>query len=469
MEDVKLLQRLDRELVGRRRELERIEQYLEMEQPLKYMAPALEEEFGDRVTQLIIDLPSVVVEAYESVLDVQGFTVPNLRRLGESQAEDPDDADARGISQDVWQVWTENHMQEQMPLLQHESIGLGSAYLISGPGESADDVPVMSVESPFDVHVRRDPRTRRIDAAIKRWAEPADKGPDVQWGTLYLPGSRITFRKDGRDWVEDGRDDHGDDTTRVVAFPNRPRLTRLAGKSEFAGIIPTLDAINKMATDMMVSGEFHAMPRRYAFGLRKEDFQDEQGNPLSVWKQLAGGVWSSEVPGNEINVGQFDEADLAVFHNSIKLLLQLAFMQVALPSHISAFQGDNPASADAIRAAEIQKVKRSERKQTVFGGALEEAMRNNWMILGRNPRELVGLETTWRNPATPTKAQEADASVKLVQAKVIPPQQARVDLNYSEEQRRQMDAWDRANAADPFFEHLNRDTGPQDAADVDGR
>lgn len=465
---VEIFKRLDRKLIARARELEPAEKYLMMEQPLKYMAPALEEEFGERLTQLIIDLPSVIVEAYESVLDVQGFAVPDhgLRSGSEPSTAAVPSAQADQAAEMTWDIWKANNMQEQMPLLQTESIGLGNAFIISGPGESQDDAPIMTVESPMQVFAERDPRSRTIIRAIKRWAEDDGTGKVVQWGNLYLLGVRFTFRKEGRSWVEvaEMRSEHGDPTTRVVGFPNRPRLLHWEGRSEFAGIIPTLDAINKMCTDMMISGEFHAMPRRYAFGMKKEDFRDEHGNPLSVWQQLAGGVWASEVAGEDIKVGQFPEADLTVFHNSIKLLLQLAFMQAALPSHISAFQGDNPASADAIRAAEITKIKRSERKQTLMGGSLEQAQRNNWMIMGRDVRELAGLETQWRNPATPTKAQEADAATKLVQAGVIPPQQARQDLNYTTEQQKQMEEWDRRNAVDPFYARLNRDTGN----DVDG-
>lgn len=474
MEPLEQFKKLDRMLTKRKKDLEPADLYLTREQPMQYMAPALKEEFGDRVTQLVLDLPAVIVEAYESVLDVRGFTIPDRTAAAAEPgaAVDATPASHAGnpVTDLLWEIWGENQMDEQMPLLQYESIGLGSAYIISGPGDSNDDAPLMTVESPFEVFGQRDPRSRRISAAVKRWQEEDESGKPVQWGNLYLPGERRVFFKAGRDWVEDAglRSVHGDPTTRVVEFPNRPRLLSrtgesMMGRSEFEGIIPVLDAVNKMATDMMISGEFHAMPRRYAFGLTKEDFQDENGNPLSVWKQLAGGVWASEMAGDQVKVGQFDEADLSVFHNSIKLLLAIAFMQAALPSHISAFQGDNPTSEPAIKAAEIQKTKRAERKQTFIGGALAEVQRNNWMIMGRPLNELRGLETTWRNPATPTRAQEADASVKLVQAKVIPPQQARKDLNYSPSEREQMEEWDRLNAMDPFFERTMRDTG-----DVDG-
>ena len=37
-------------------------------------------------------------------------------------------------------------------------------------------------------------------------------------------------------------------------------------EAEIEAIIGLADAANKMATDMMVSGEYHAMPRRWAFG-----------------------------------------------------------------------------------------------------------------------------------------------------------------------------------------------------------
>jgi hypothetical protein len=48
------------------------------------------------------------------------------------------------------------------------------------------------------------------------------------------------------------------------------------------------------------------------------------------------------------------------------------------------------------------------------------------------------LETVWRDAATPTYAQKADAVVKLHAAGLLPTEQAREDLGYSAEQRRRM-------------------------------
>jgi hypothetical protein len=61
------------------------------------------------------------------------------------------------------------------------------------------------------------------------------------------------------------------------------------------------------------------------------------------------------------------------------------------------------------------------------------------------------LETIWRDAATPTRAQAADAAVKLVTGNIIPKQQAREDLGYTPAQQRRMEALDKANAAlDPL-------------------
>lgn len=439
-------EKLDRIRLGRHAQLTHLDLYLKGEQPLKYMAPALEEEFGGRITQLVINWPKIVTEQYEHVLDVQGFRGPGTGAGGPNEKLDAL----------LWDCWKANDLDEQAPMLHTESIGLGDAYVISGEGESKDDLPIVTAESPFQAYARRDPRTRKVLDGIKRWTE-GDDDEKQEWGNLYHPNSRVTYRKTGDGWVEDSRRDHDYGSPLIVPFTNQPRLLEPYGRSEFMDIIKIADAINKMATDMMISGEFHAMPRRYAFGLTKEDFQDEDGNPISEWKKLAGGVWASEVDGKDVQVGQFAEADLTNFHSSIKLLFQIASIIASLPSYVTAFGGDNPASAEALKAAEVTKNKRAERKVTVLGGAHAEVQRNNLRILGQYTPEMRRIETQFRPVATASEGQMADYSMKLVGQRIIPPQQARKDLGYSQEERRQMERWDRMNLTDPFLARNDRE------------
>jgi hypothetical protein len=48
------------------------------------------------------------------------------------------------------------------------------------------------------------------------------------------------------------------------------------------------------------------------------------------------------------------------------------------------------------------------------------------------------METLWRDPATPTRAQQADAAVKLVQAGILPAEAAWEDLGYSAARRERL-------------------------------
>jgi hypothetical protein len=303
------------------------------------------------------------------------------------------------------------------------------------------------------VFAERDPRTRRVSAAVKRWQEGEGK-EIVQRATLYLPDSTESFAAGKDGWVSTGKaDTHELGTVPVVPLVNRPRILRPDGLSEFQDVIPVADAANKMATDMMVSGEYHAMPRRWASALRADDFVDAKGNPISAWSRDAGRLWATESA--ETKFGQFQESDLAVFHNSIKMLAQLASQMLALPPHYLSFVGDNPASADAIRSSETQLVKRVERKHTYLGGAWEDVQRLVLRVqTGKWDPAALTLETQWRDPSTPTVAQQADAVVKKVQGGIIPIEQAREDLGYSPEQRARMLEMDDRAKSNPDIANL---------------
>ena len=433
------LVRLDTKLAAAIPGLDRYDKYFEGEQPLKYMAPAMQKELGDRVSQLVLNWLRIGAEAYENRLDIEGF-----RYRGKSSSDE-----------ELWRIWQANSLDEQSQQAHLEAVALRRSYVIVGSGDEDGADPIVTVESPFQVFAERDPRTRKVSAAVKRWAEGEDE-ETVQRATLYLPNSTesFAFGKDG--WVSTGpADPHDLGVVPVVPLVNRPRILRPDGLSEFHDVIPVADAANKMATDMMVSAEYHAMPRRWVVGLKAEDFVDKSGNPINVWSRDAGRLWASE--SHEAKMGQFEESDLAVFHNSIKVLAHLARQMMALPPDHMDFGGTNPTSADAIRASEAQMVKRVERKQTYFGGAWEDVQR---LVLrfktGEWDDDAKTLETVWRNPATPTVAQVADAKVKLVQAGILPVEMAREDLGYTSEQRTRMAEMDALAKSNPDIANLAR-------------
>lgn len=405
-------------------ELRLMDSYYEGTQPLSYLAPEIQAELSDRMRQLIINWPQLVVDALDERLDVEGFRY----------------ADSETAEEGLWQVWQANDLDEGSQQAHVDALALRRAYVIVGANEDDEATPIITAESALEVYAERDPRTRRVVAAVKRWEEPAAAGAQpTRMAQLYLPDMRVTFEQQKGAWAEVDRDEHGVGEVLVVPMANRPRLRHLDGTSELRAVIPISDAACKIASDMMVSAEYHAMPRRWATGLSRDDFADENGQPLSAMSSLAGRLWANE--SDQVKYGQFPEAQLSNFHETINQLARLVASLTGLPPSFLGLATDQPPSADAIRASEARLVKRAERRQRAFGEAWERVMRLAMLVRdGRQDPRARSLETVWRDPATPTFAQMADATVKLHAAGILPTEAAWERLGFSAVQIRRMQA-----------------------------
>jgi len=246
-----------------KRYLYKYDAYYEGEQPLKFMAEALKAEFGDRITELVLNWLRIVADAYENRLDIEGF-----RFAGDSSGDES-----------LWASWQANDLDEQSQQGHLDSLVMGRSYVIVGSPDVKDDPAVVTVESPLQVFAHRDPKTRKVMSAVKRWDEGWPGEVPEQHVVLYLPDSTRHKVLTGTGWVlKSPVDVHNLGRCPVVPLVNRPRVLRPDGISEFHDVMPIADAANKMATDMMVSGEYHAMPRRWASAMKASDFQDEAGN-----------------------------------------------------------------------------------------------------------------------------------------------------------------------------------------------
>lgn len=419
------LGRLSDELDKQARETQKWMRYYEGRQPLSYLNAEIQRELDDRIRSVVINWPELVVDSLEERLDVEGFRLPGADR-GDST---------------LWGWWQANDLDVESPMAHVEALACARAFIIVGTG---DRNPIITVETSEQVTVDVDPRTRLVTAAIKRWCED-----ETHYAALYLPNSTQTFTRQGTHgaWVAEGdADEHGMGMVPVVPLVNRRRPMSPLGRSELESIVPLSDAACKMATDMMVGAEFHALPRRWAVGVDDADFQDTEGRPLSKWSKVIGRIWTAADPLTKM--GEFPAAELSNFHNSINSLASLVASVSGIPPHYLGMVADNPASADAIRSAETRLVKRAERRQRAFGGAWEQVMRLAYRVSkGDIPEDLYRLETMWRDASTPTVAQKADAAVKLFQAEVVTKRQTREDLGYSDPQIKNMEA-DDAKAVD---------------------
>ncbi len=429
----------------------------ELRSPRAYMHPEIAAELGDRLQQVVIAWPQLVVDSIEERLDVEGFRLPK---------GNPDD--------DLWRVWQANNLDEQSQLATVDALTMRRAYIAVGTNEDDDSTPLVTFESPLEVYAEIDPRTRRVRSAIRIYgSQLLGRAGDTllntslmsgrleQYATVYEP-NRTTYYDLTNDWKVLDRDEHNLGVVPIVPMINRSRLADWTGRSELEAMLPLSQAANKLATDMMVAAEFVAIPLRGMFGVGPADFEDQNGNKQSPLQAIMGRLLA--IPDDDGSAKQFEfaAAQLAQFHDSINAMARLVASVSGLPPHFLGLATDNPPSADAIRSAEIRLVKRAERKQRAFGGSYEQAMRLvRRLQTGADDPRLMRLETVWRDASTPTIAQSADATVKKHAEGIITTRQAREDLQYTEAQIARMESDDEKQAAADPVGQLSRQLGQQ--------
>lgn len=413
--------RLSSALTKSQRDLERLDAYYEGIHRLEQLGLAVPPELGRFVTT--VNWPRITVDSLEQRCDVEGF-----RLTGQDSADD-----------ELWSIWQSSGMDEESQQAHLEALIFGRSYVCVGtrsPDDPDPDVPLITVESPYEMTHEVDPRTRRVTAALRRTkvAVPLIS----EHATLYLPNETVWLQRVGRSgWVEVDRDEHNIGRPLVVPLLNRSRLRNRQGSSEMADVLSLTDAACRALTNAQVATEVLAVPQRYILGASPTDFVDQHGKPLTAWETYFGAVWALQ--SGEAKVGQFQAADLGNFERIVNHYANLVSGVSGLPTRFYGQYTTNPPSEGSIVADETRLIMNAHRKHRAWGGTWELVNRIVRRILDGdwNP-ELARMETLWRAPETDTKAQEADAITKLVGARILPVEAAWEELGYSATRRQQL-------------------------------
>lgn len=399
-----LLQKLDAP-AGRFAQLDR---YYAGRQPMAFLSPESREDLGDRMTRMAVNIPRLAVTSLTERLRVIGFS-----KDGSPASE-------------VWADWIGNDMDQLSVVAHREALTLGASYVIVWADEAGN--PTVSVESARQVAVVRDPGTRRITAAVKRWETDT-----TTEAVLYGPDEIVHYRADHTGGVT-GSQFHVAETIAnplgmvpVVALRNSDRLLD-DGVSEMEDLLPLVDALNKVLADMMVSSEYYARPRRWATGLELEE--DEEGNAINPIPN-SNRAMISESP--DTKFGQLPAADLTSYESSVRVLTSQIMAVSGLPSHYLPTLTSNPPNADSMRAAEASLSARASARCAQFGRAWEDVARLMVAIRTGQAPENVEVRVEWADTTTRSVAQEADATVKLYQAGLLPASEALARLGYSDD------------------------------------
>lgn len=416
-----LLQRLS-EPTARYADLDR---YYTGTQPLAYLSPEAKTALGNRFGVMASNIPRLAVTALAERLRIVGFS-------GDTA---------------LWSDWQRCDLDQTSCVAHREALLLGDGYVIVWADRFGR--PKVTVESTKQVAVLTDPGTREIVAALKRWEDKTRKTTEA---VLYLPDRIVRLRAEqvgattpqGFATLEELANPLG--VVPVVNLRNTDRILGDYGCSEIDDLKPLVDALNKSLADMMVTSEYVGRPRRWATGieLTEEPVVDDEGNPvldedgqpvMTEANPIPEGHRAMISENDAAKFGQLAAADLAGYEASVRVILGQIMAVSTLPAHYVGVFTDNPASADALRAAEASLTARAEARQATFGRAWEQVAKLMIAVRdGRDPNTIDDIRVLWADAATRSVAQEADATVKLYAAGLLPASYALGKLGYSDDE-----------------------------------
>ncbi|MFF9559292.1 phage portal protein [Streptomyces albus] len=440
-DELDLLGALRTDLLGARTRLDLLDAYFNGEQLVRDLGISIPPQLKGLHT--VIGWPRIGVEALEQRLELEAFR----------WADGADPEDLREIAE-------ANDLFDESSLAHLDALVYGRCYVAVGSGDcgTGDCPPLITIESPLDMTVHWDARSRTVTDALREHVLDGERAV-----TLMLPNETIlAIEASSGGWEVIDRDQHNLGVVPAIRLANRQRTADRVGRSEITPEVMSItDAACRRLMGMEVASEFYGAPQRYILGASESAFQDAEGNTKSAWETYIGRVLALErdEDGQVPTVGQFTAHDPQTYTKIIDLYARIMATQLGLPPHYLGYTTDNPASADAIRSSEAQLVKRAERRCRRFGGAWADVMRLAlWVRDGVPPERSRRIECVWRDPATPTVAQQTDAAVKLVQAGILPADGEVVleMAGLSEEQRQRVVAERRRAQGTRLLERLSQ-------------
>lgn len=363
----------------------------------------------------------------ETVVGWAGTAVDVLDERLEWQGWASTDGNDLGLSE----IYNGNQLAIEASYGHLDALIYGTSFITVGAGYEGEPSPLINVESAKNMTGIWDSRLRRLSAALAVNAWGNEGAKEV---TLYTPYANITLIKNKGGWTVLDRDDHNLGRVMVAQMMNRPRASRLAGRSEITRAIRSyVDAGMRTMLGMEINREFYSVPQRYIMGADLSMFLDEDGNPTDSWATVAGRMTALPDPIREgeedpdpqgrPTIGQFPAASPAPYLDQVRGLSQMVAAECAIPASYFGFVTANPSSADAIRQEEARLIKRAERRQLMFGQAWMEVGKLSLLVRDGKNADLSALNnvsTKWRDAATPTRSAAADEAVKLISAGVLP-------------------------------------------------
>lgn len=373
--------------------------YYEGKNELKNLGIAIPEEFEKIET--VVGWPSKAVDALQARSIFDGFSydgeaVPELERMMEDNG--------------LMLAYEQATQSELINSCVFPTVGRG--------GEGEPDV-VVNFHSAEAGAALWDYRCKRVSWGLV----VADIGMDehnreqvLKEVHLHGPDSVTVLRSpDGTHWAA-ARVDNPLGVPLMDVMPYRPSLKRPFGKSRISRAVMSItDRAVRTCLRAELGSEFYTSPQKYLLGATEEDLDKPRWEAYIGYLMMAGKDEDGDVP----KFGQLPQATMQPHTDYMRDLAAQFSGETSIPMSCLGVIHDNPASADAIYAANEGLVIEAQALNRVNGAALARVARAA-LCVARNKSiaeltdEERGVAAHFKNPAMPSVVSQADAMVKMV-------------------------------------------------------
>ena len=393
--------------------------YYDGEERVRNIGIAVPEDL--EVLMPVVGWPAKTVNVVASRLHVEGFTVP-----GEASS-----------STELARIFDENCMGVGARQAHTAALRDGCAFVAVTEGDTTVGEPpaVVSTYTAIDASGTWSPRRHALDNALT--IDVRNPFGAVMQTTWWTPTRQVRILREavGAPWAAEDLP-HAFGRVPVVVLAYSPVPGRPFGTSRITRPVMRLtDHAARTLLRSEITAEFFSAPQRYLLGADMEAFEDEDGNLKPGWETVIGYLLvasrptddNDKVSENNPVAGQFPQASTEPHAAELRAVATMFAGETSIPVSYLGIVQDNPASADAIKAAEADLVAVAEDAQNDFEAAWAQvavlAAMASRAAQGRDPdvSDLAGLRTVWRDASTPTRAAQAQSVMGLVSAGVLPP------------------------------------------------
>ncbi|MFE3495271.1 phage portal protein [Streptomyces sp. NPDC059175] len=421
---LQLVALLENELVRRRGDIDRYNDYYRGKHPLKYASDEFAKFHGARYRDFSDNWVQVVADAPVERLTVTGFLA-----AGDHQAD-----------KDLWKVWQVNGLDADSQLGFLGAVTAGRCFVLVWGDPDNEDMPVVTFEDAAQCVIAYEPGSRRHRrAALKLWQ---DGGTDL--ATLYLKDEVWKFTRPHLSGGEDKSAqmvdvdeelkkwrprDLGDEPNPqpnpmglvpMVELPNKPMLVD-DPISDVGGVVAMQDGINLFWAQLFTASDVASFPQRVILGAERPVIPKLSATgevigkqPVNLEKFMVDRVaW---ITGKDAKIAEWQAANLGMYTGLIEVAVGHVAAQTRTPQHYLIGKMANLAEG-ALLAAETGLVKRCDEKHLWFGQGLREMARLIALAKGETAKAeaMRSGRVLWADTESRSHAQMADALLKLKQ------------------------------------------------------